>query len=29
MELNGLDHERSMMKSMDIEDHGETRTNNG
>jgi hypothetical protein len=29
MELNELDHGRSMMKSMEIEDNGETRTDNG
>jgi hypothetical protein len=29
MELNELDRGRSMMKSMEIEDNGEIRTNNG
>jgi len=29
MELNELDHGRSMMKSMEIEDNGETKTGNG
>jgi hypothetical protein len=29
MELNELNHGRSMMKSMEIENHGEVRINNG
>jgi hypothetical protein len=29
MESNELDCGKSMMKSMEIEDHGEARTNNG
>jgi hypothetical protein len=29
MESNELECGRSMMKSMEIEDHGETRTSNG
>jgi hypothetical protein len=29
MELNELNHGRSMMKSMEIEDHGEIGTNSG
>jgi hypothetical protein len=28
MESNELDHGRSMIKSMEIKDHGEARTNN-
>jgi hypothetical protein len=29
MESNELDHGKSMMKSMEIEDHGEAKINNG
>jgi hypothetical protein len=29
MESNELEPRKSMMKSMEIEDHGETRINNG
>jgi hypothetical protein len=29
METNELDHGKSMMKSMQIEDHGEVGTSNG
>jgi hypothetical protein len=29
MESNALDHERSTMKSMEVEDHGEAKTDNG